>query len=124
MSRAPLEAIEAYRQRMGWSFTWVSSHDSPFNYDMRVSFDPSDPDDQQNNYNFDTQDFPGDEAPGISAFVRDDDGRIFLTYQTFSRGLDMANGAYHMLDMTTLGRQEDELPWSMAWLHRHDAYPD
>lgn len=124
VSRAPLEAIEAYRQRMGWSFTWVSSHDSPFNYDMRVSFDPSDPDDQQNNYNFDTQDFPGDEAPGISAFVRDDDGRIFLTYQTFSRGLDMANGAYHMLDMTTLGRQEDELPWSMAWLHRHDAYPD
>jgi predicted dithiol-disulfide oxidoreductase (DUF899 family) len=124
VSRAPIEAIEAYRQRMGWTFTWVSSQNSPFNFDMRVSFDPSDPDDQRANYNFGTQDFPGDEAPGFSAFLREDDGRIYLTYQTFSRGLDMTNGAYHMLDLTALGRHEDDLPWSMAWLHRHDAYPD
>jgi len=124
VSRAPIDAIEAYKQRMGWTFTWVSSHDSPFNFDMRVSFDPTDPDDQHANYNFGTQNFPGDEAPGISAFFKDEDDRIYLTYQTFSRGLDMTNGAYHMLDMTALGRDEDDLPWSMAWLHRHDAYPD
>ena len=124
VSRAPVDTIERYRERMGWSFTWVSSLDSAFNFDMGVSFDPSDPADQQANYNFGTQDMPGDEAPGISAFFRDDSGRIFLTYQTFSRGLDMANGAYHLLDMTALGRHEDDLSWSMAWLHRHDAYPD
>ena len=123
VSRAPVEAIERYRNRMGWTFTWVSSLDGPFNFDMGVSFDPSDPESLRGNYNFGTQDFGGDEAPGISAFYREDDGRTFLTYQTFSRGLDMANGAYHLLDMTALGRHEDDLSWTMAWLHRHDAYP-
>ena len=59
----------------------------------------------------------------MSVFTRTDDGRIFLTYQTFSRGLDMLNGAYHMLDLTPKGRDEDDLPWTMSWLHRHDAYP-
>ena len=52
------------------------------------------------------------------------DGKIYLTYQTFSRGLDMLNTAYHLLDITSMGRDEDSLPWGMAWLHRHDAYPD
>ena len=55
-------------------------------------------------------------------FTIDDDGRVYLTYQTFSRGLDMVNGAYHMLDLTAAGRDEDGLDWSMQWLHRHDAY--
>ena len=47
---------------------------------------------------------------------------MHLTYQTFSRGLDMLNGVYHHPDVTSMGRDEDDLPWSMAWLRRHDQY--
>ena len=120
VSRAPIGEIEAYKDRMGWDFRWVSSAPSRFNFDLGVSFDPGD---ETATYNFGTQTNYGEESPGMSAFYRQDDGRIFLTYQTFSRGLDMINGAYHMLDLTALGRHEENLEWSMAWLHRHDAYP-
>lgn len=123
ISRAPLDEITAYKDRMGWSFAWYSSAGSSFNYDMGVSFRPDELD-RDDLYNFGTQGFGGEEAPGISTFIKDDDGRIFLTYQTFARGLDMANGTYHMLDFTAMGRDEDGLDWSMQWLHRHDAYPD
>ena len=68
--------------------------------------------------------FRRDEAAGISVFRRDETGRVFLTYQSFSRGLDMLNGAYHWLDLTSKGRDEDDLGSTMEWLHRHDAYPD
>ena len=121
VSRAPIEEIEAYKERMGWSFRWVSSAPSRFNFDMGVSFEPGD---ETAAYNFGTQTNYGEESPGMSAFYRQDDGGIFLTYQTFSRGLDMINGAYHMLDLTARGRDEGDLEWPMAWLHRHDAYPD
>jgi len=110
ISRAPLEKIESYKRRMGWSFAWLSSSESRFNIDMGVSDSPDD--------------VGEDEAPGVSVLRRGDDGRIFLTYQTFARGLDMVNGAYHFLDLTPNGRDEDELPWTMAWLSRHDAYSD
>jgi predicted dithiol-disulfide oxidoreductase (DUF899 family) len=123
ISRAPLNELSAYQQRMGWNFKWLSSSGNNFNFDMAVSFTPEQVESGDPIYNFGTQSFPGDEAPGISVFTRTDDGRIFLTYQTFSRGLDMVNGAYHMLDLTAKGRDEDGLPWTMAWLHRHDAYP-
>lgn len=119
VSRAPLVDIETYRSRMGWGFPWVSSAGSRFNFDMGVSFEG---DSGEPNYNFGTQHMGGDEGPGFSAFVREAD-RVYLTYQTFSRGLDMTNGAYHMLDLTAKGRDEQDLEWSMAWLHRHDAYP-
>lgn len=121
VSRAPISEIETYKKRMGWDFRWVSSASSRFNFDMGVSFDPGD---ETATYNFGTQTNYGEESPGMSAFYRQEDGRIFLTYQTFSRGLDMINGAYHMLDLTALGRHEADLEWSMAWLHRHDAYPE
>ena len=124
ISRAPRAELEAYRQRMGWGFRWVSSHGNDFNFDMGVSFTPEQIDSGESLYNFGTQGVWGDEAAGISVFRRADDGRIFLTYQTFARGLDMLNGAYHLLDLTSKGRDEDDLAWSMAWLHRHDAYPD
>lgn len=122
ISRAPVADIEAYKARMGWSFRWVSSLDSSFNDDMGVSFTPDQLATGEPNYNYDTIFFDGEEAPGISAFRREGD-RVYLTYQTFARGLDMANGAYHMLDLTAAGRDEDSLDWSMQWLHRHDAYP-
>ena len=73
-------------------------------------------------YNHGTQPPFGDESAGISVFARDDDGRVFLTYQTFARGLDMLNGTYHFLDLTPSGRDEDDLDFSMAWLRRHDSY--
>lgn len=119
VSRAPLADIEAYQARMGWKFPWVSSAGSRFNFDMGVSFEG---DSQEPNYNFGTQNMGGDEGPGFSAFIREA-RNVYLTYQTFSRGLDMTNGAYHMLDLTAKGRDEQDLAWSMDWLHRHDAYP-
>ena len=108
---------------MGWDFEWVSSHDSTFNYDLGVSFTPEQVESGEELYNFETLSFGGEEAAGISTFVKDG-GRVYLTYQTFARGLDMLNGAYHMLDLTANGRDEDNLDWSMQWLHRHDAYSD
>lgn len=123
ISRAPFEEIEAYRERMDWSFPWVSSNGSSFNFDIGVSFPADQIEAGEANYNFGTQVFGGEEAAGVSIFTRDAESNIYLSYQTFSRGLDMLNTAYHMLDLTPKGRDEDSLPWGMAWLHRHDAYP-
>lgn len=121
ISRAPLAELEEYRSRMEWTFPWYSSADSSFNFDMGVSFAPEKISDGSAKYNFGTQPAHGEEMPGISIFARDGD-KIFLTYQTFSRGLDMLNGAYHMLDLTPSGRGEDQLDFSMGWLRRHDSY--
>jgi predicted dithiol-disulfide oxidoreductase (DUF899 family) len=74
------------------------------------------------NYNFTTQSFNGDEAPGISVFVRDKTGEVYHTYSCYSRGLDMLNGAYHHLDLVPKDRDEADLPWPMAWVKRHDRY--
>lgn len=122
ISRGTLPEIDSYKQRMGWGFPWLSSHGSDFNFDMGVSARPSDVEAGTKLYNFGTQEAFGEESAGISIFARQGD-RVFLTYQTFARGLDMLNGAYHMLDLTPKGRDEDELPFTMAWLQRHDAYP-
>lgn len=120
VSRAAYPKLAAYRQRMGWSFPWFSSAPSDFNVDFGVSFTPE----QQANggtYNFAHQDHPPEEAPGISAFARQD-GHVFHTYSAYSRGLDPINGAYQLLDLAPKGRDEGELEWPMAWLRRHDAY--
>lgn len=121
ISRGPLKELDAYQKRMGWSFPWYSSADSAFNYDMGVSFEAKDMESGTARYNFGTSPAFGDEMPGVSVFARKED-KVFLTYQTFSRGLDMLNGAYHMLDLTPKGRDEQDLDFSMAWLRRHDAY--
>lgn len=121
ISRASVAQIDAYAKRLGWSFPWYSSAGSNFNFDMGVSYEPTD-EKPTGNYNFGTGSFGGEEAPGVSVFTRVDDGRVFLTYQTFARGLDILNGAYHYLDLTPKGRDEDGLPWPMAWVARNDAY--
>ena len=96
---------------------------SDFNFDFGVSFDPAKRVEGERNYNYGTVwAFGGDEAPGLSAFRRGDDGAIYHTYSTYSRGLDMFNGAYQMLDLTAKGRDEEGLPWPMAWVKRHDSY--
>ncbi|MBS38057.1 MAG: hypothetical protein CMO26_19285 [Thiotrichales bacterium] len=68
--------------------------------------------------------FPADEAPGASFFYKDDDGDIFHTYSCYGRGLDILNGAYNYLDLVPKGRDEGDLPYTMAWLRRHDQYED
>lgn len=122
VSRASMTQIEAYKKRMGWAFRWVSSGRSDFNYDLGVSARPEQLESGDKVYNFDTAAPMGPESPGTSAFARDGE-RVFLTYQVFARGLENVNSAYQLLDLTAKGRDEDNLPWSMAWLHRHDSYP-
>jgi predicted dithiol-disulfide oxidoreductase (DUF899 family) len=121
VSRAPLAEIEAYRRRMGWSFRWVSSAPGDFNFDFEVSFTPE----QRQagaEYNFRHVDDPMEESPGISVFALDAAGQVFHTYSAYSRGLDPVNSGYQLLDLTPKGRDEQDLPWTMAWLRRHDEY--
>jgi uncharacterized protein YndB with AHSA1/START domain len=94
ISRAPLPKLTAFKQRMGWTFDWLSSGDNDFNYDYGVSFTPEQIE-RGGNYNFGTTRFGSEEAPGISVFYRDEAGNIFHTYSCFARGLDMMNAAYH-----------------------------
>ena len=119
VSRAPLADLERYRQRMGWQFTWVSSHGSPFNYDFRVSFTPEEISSGHIDYNFGQWDETGEEWPGVSAFYKDEAGQVFRTYSTFGRGVEVMMGTYAMLDLMPKGRNETE---GMDWLRRHDSY--
>ncbi|WP_159009191.1 DUF899 family protein [Bradyrhizobium sp. S69] len=121
VSLAPLARIAAYKKRMGWSFPWVSSHGSDFNFDYQASFTP----DQiaaGTYYNYQVQPNKVSEQVGISVFARNGRGELFHTYSCYSRGVDMLNGAYHYLDLVPKGRDEDDLQFSMAWLRRHDQY--
>ena len=102
VSRAPLEKIERYKARKGWTFPWYSSHGSDFNYDFDVTLDPSV---KPPVYNFRPLDLEG-EMPGLSTFLRVDD-RIFHTYSMYARGAEQTGGSYYFLDLTALGRQED-----------------
>jgi predicted dithiol-disulfide oxidoreductase (DUF899 family) len=120
ISRAPIDKLLAYRKRMGWTMEWVSSLNNSFNQDFAVSF-PKDQDRADNNYNFGTVHFDGEEAPGLSVFAKDN-GAIFHTYSTYARGLDMLNAGYQLLDLVPKGRDEDALDFSMAWLRRRDEY--
>ena len=122
VSRAPLDSLEAYKKRMGWSFKWVSSLGSDFNYDYQVSFSADDLEKGEGVYNYRRGGFSGEEAPGISVFYKNERGEVFHTYSCYARGLDMLNGAYHYMDLVPKGRDEDELPYTMAWLRRHDQY--
>jgi predicted dithiol-disulfide oxidoreductase (DUF899 family) len=117
VSRAPIDAIEAYKQRMGWTFPWASSRDSDFNYDFNVSVE----------YNYGSRDMRPfvdateggaaenaarcgtdtatylREAPGVSAFALED-GVVYHTYSAYARGVDGLWGMYQWLDRTPLGR--------------------
>ena len=124
VSRAPLEKLDAYKKRMGWIFPWYSSYGSDFNYDYQASYTPEEMSQDGIFYNYEVRKFPSEETPGISVFYKDEQGEIFHTYSCYSRGLDMLNGAYHHMDLVAKGRDEDELPQSMAWLSRHDQYSD
>jgi predicted dithiol-disulfide oxidoreductase (DUF899 family) len=124
VSRAPLAILQAYRQRMGWSIKWVSSLHTDFNRDYHVTFTPEERETGQAYYNYAVGPFPAPEAPGVSVFHQDADGAIYHTYSCYSRGLDVLNGAYHLLDLVPKGRDEAGLAYSMAWLRHHDRYDD
>jgi predicted dithiol-disulfide oxidoreductase (DUF899 family) len=102
VSRAPLEKIEDYKRRKGWTFPWYSSYGSDFNYDFDVTLDPSV---KPPVYNYRPLDLEG-EMPGTSYFLRDGD-RVFHTYSTYARGAEQTGGSYYFLDLTALGRQEE-----------------
>jgi predicted dithiol-disulfide oxidoreductase (DUF899 family) len=124
VSRAPLPQIEAFKQRMGWRFKWVSSYGNDFNRDYHVSFTPDEMAQGEVYYNYGMEEFPSEEAPGISVFYRDPGGAVFHTYSAYARGLDMLVGAYNYLDLAPKGRDEAALPWTMAWVRHHDRYGD
>ncbi len=133
VSRAPLEKLERYKARKGWTFPWYSSHGSDFNYDFHVTLDESV---APVEYNYRTAAehaqagtayfVEGEqpiEMPGRSYFLRDGE-RVFHTYSNYARGAEMTGGSYYFLDLTALGRQEDwEQPKGRA-ASAHGAIPD
>ena len=122
VSRAPLAKIEAFRKRMGWRFKWVSSYGNDFNFDYHVSFTKDEMAKGKVYYNYNMNEFPSDEGPGISVFYKDGTGDIFHTYSAYARGLDILVGAYNYLDLVPKGRDEDALDFTMAWVRHHDRY--
>ena len=141
VSRAPLAKLQAYKQRMGWSFPWASSYGSDFNYDFQAGFTKEQWDSGTIEYNFRPADFrpPAGqdstgldefassvvgtdwetfrrEGPGVSAFALED-GVVYHTYSAYERGLDGIWGMYQWLDRAPLGRNE-----SGWWWRRHDEY--
>jgi predicted dithiol-disulfide oxidoreductase (DUF899 family) len=80
VSRAPIEEIEAFKKRMGWTFKWVSSFNNDFNFDFHVSFRPEDIIDGEVDYNYQKIPYLSEELSGDSAFYKDEDGNIFHTY--------------------------------------------
>ena len=126
ISLAPLEKIEAFKKRMRWSFSWLSSSGSDFNNDFQVSIDVA----QGSEYNYTPAAsllqagkiwFPKGELPGLSVFLRDGDD-VFHTYSVYQRGLDSLLNTYTCLDFTPLGRQE-EGQQIQGWIRHHDKYP-
>jgi predicted dithiol-disulfide oxidoreductase (DUF899 family) len=122
VSRAPVAKIEAFKKRMGWTFPWLSEGANGFGHDFGVAFTPDEIASGQPLYNFGTQRFGIEDAPGISVFYRNDAGDLFHTYSCYARGLDMMNVAYQYLDLTPQGRQERDLSPRMSWVRLRDRY--
>jgi predicted dithiol-disulfide oxidoreductase (DUF899 family) len=147
VSRAPLPKLSAYKERMGWTFPWASSHSSDFNTDFQVASSEAQQQSGVGEYNYRTLDLkafagagdqPGfsewaattgtdwatyaQEAPGMSAFVLDD-GIVYHTYSAYARGLDGLWGMYQWLDRAPRGRNEEPVPGEpLNWFRRHDEY--
>jgi predicted dithiol-disulfide oxidoreductase (DUF899 family) len=120
VSRARLAKLTAYKKRMGWTFKWVLSFGSDFNFDYRVSFTPEEMAAKRVLYNFEMQDPHASEREGVSVFFKDAAGAVFHTYSTYARGIDMLNTDYNYLDLVPKGRDErDRGPF---WVRRHDEY--
>ena len=123
VSRAPLATLQAVKKRLGWTLPWVSTAGSDFNYDFGVSFRPEALPAKSPNYNYGSRAFNGQDAPGMSVFAKDASGAVCHTYSTYGRGLDMLNGAYHVLDLVPKGRDEAGQGHKMGWVQLRDEYP-
>ncbi len=122
ISKAPLATLQLFHARMGWRFKWLSSAGCDFNRDFGVSLTPDEIASHAPVYNFGTQPFGVEEAPGVSVFARSGPGELFLTYECFSRGLDTLNPAYQLLDLVPKGRDETGPGGAMSWLRRRGEY--
>lgn len=120
-SRAPLGKLDAYKKRMGWSFPWVSSAGSDFNFDFGASYTKEQIESGEALYNFGTIPPYSDEAHGLSLFIKEGGG-IFHTYSVFARGVEAMVGTFTVLDWAPKGRDEDPDQPTMYWLRRHDEY--
>jgi predicted dithiol-disulfide oxidoreductase (DUF899 family) len=124
-SRAPIEKLDAYKKRMGWTLKWVSVGDGDFNRDYGVTLTADEIASGQGPYNYALTGIPIAELPGISVFYKDEAERVFHTYSTYARGLDMLNVAYHYLDIVPKGRNERGPDGRMIrWHRRRDEYED
>jgi predicted dithiol-disulfide oxidoreductase (DUF899 family) len=111
ISRAPLDELVEYEQRMGWDIPWYSSYGNEFNRDFGLTT-------------------AAGETFGLNAYLRDGDD-VFLTYRTSARGVDRLRFDFNLLDLTPYGRQEEweDSPegWpqtpAYSWWRRHDEYP-
>lgn len=129
-SRAPLEKLQGYKKRMGWSFDWVSTVGPDFHRDLgflhtekelRPFLEGEIPPNVKQNADACGTDVARyvAEGPGLSAYALSD-GTVYRTYVTGQRGLEVAMGYYALLDRTPTGRNEGD--WAVLWLRRHDEY--
>jgi predicted dithiol-disulfide oxidoreductase (DUF899 family) len=125
-SRAPLEKLDAYKRRMGWSFPWVSSHGTDFNLDFALFTEEEKR--SGTGYNFGTPrradlSIREEEMMGLSAFVLQD-GVVYHTYSAYDRGTDGLNGTWQLLDRAPKGRFKapSEAAPATGWPRRHDEY--
>ena len=109
---------------MGWSFKWVSSFHTDFNFDYYVSFTPEEIQRGEAFHNYVRTAPGGTERVGISVFYQDERGTVFHTYSCYARGVDMMNATYQYLDLVPKGRGEQGLADPQAWVRYHDRYED
>ena len=132
VSRAPIETIEKFKKRMGWTFPWYSSHGSDFNFDFHVTNDKEKAPVEYNYKNEEELDKKGQsyhmvgEQPGISCFLigkkgegNGEEGQVYHTYSAYARGMDHITLTYSLLDMTKMGRQDEKVGF---FFKHHDKY--
>ena len=120
VSRVPLQRIEEVRSRMGWTFPWVSSEGSDFNFDFGVSFTEEQLAEGRAVYNYGTVIRNSPDMFGTSIFVKEDSGEVFHSYSTHHRGTELLMGAFNWLDLAPKGR--NEAGGTMNWVRLHDEY--
>lgn len=123
IARAPLAKIEAFKQRMGWEFKWVSSFETDFNFDYGVSCSKEDLEKGETVYNYETIPAVHEELSGMSVFYKNAAGEVFHTYSTYGRGAEELIGTYVVLDMMPKGRNETGPNGNLTdWVRHHDRY--